>query len=168
MKITSQFQHDATVTFEYHDADSFEDLDKRFCKQSYGICFCDGKLVIVFGFFGGKEREWGFTGGRIEKGETFEETLKREVKEESNMEVLSFLPIGYQKVTKAGDKNFKYDLRYVCNVKPYGPFIADHAGGVITEVKLIDPADYKKYVNWGKIGDRLMERALELLPNLSK
>ena len=165
MKITEAFNNDTSTIFEYSDADTFDNLEKEYCKQSYGICFYEDKLVIVLGYFGAKDREWGFVGGRIEEGETFEETLRREVQEESNMEVLSFLPIGYQKVIKK-DGTYKYELRYVCKVKPYGPFVADPAGGVISEIKLIDPVDYKKYVNWGKIGDRLIERALELLPNL--
>ncbi len=166
MQISENFIHPEKPLFlEYNDADSFDDLDDSFCKQSYGICFYEDKLVIVFGFFGGKEREWGFIGGKREEGETFEETLRREIKEESNMEVLYFLPIGYQKVTNTTDKSFKYELRYVCKVKPFGPFVSDPAG-VVTEIKYIDPKDYKKYVNWGKIGDRLVTRALELLPKL--
>lgn len=165
MKITEAFNNDNSIIFEYSDADTFDNLEKEYCKQSYGICFCEDKLVIVLGYFGAKEREWGFTGGKIEAGETFEETLRREVQEESNMEVISFKPIGYQKVIKK-DGTYKYELRYVCKVKPYGPFVEDPAHGVISEIKLIDPVDYKKYVDWGKIGDRLIERALELLPSL--
>jgi len=46
------------------------------------------------------------------------------IQEESNMEILSFLPIGYQKVTDTRDESFIYQLRYVCTVKPFGPFIA--------------------------------------------
>lgn len=166
MEIIEQFNNDEKTIFEYSDADTFENLDKKLCRQSYGICFCEGMLVIVFGYFGAKDREWGFIGGRTEEGETFEETLKREVQEESNMEVLSFLPIGYQKAVNTKENTFRYELRYVCKVRPYGPFVSDPAGGVVSEIKLIDPADYKKYVNWGKIGDRLVERALELLPRL--
>ncbi len=165
MQIIEQFNNDPQVTFEYTDADSFVDLDKEHVKQSYGICFCDRKLVIVFGHFGGKDREWGFPGGRLEIGETPEEALKREVREESNMEVLSYLPVGYQRGSKPG-QGFSYQLRYVCLVRPYGEFVADPAGGIITEVKMIDPADYRKYINWGKIGDRFVERGLELLPRL--
>lgn len=165
MKITEAFNNDPSTVFEYSDVDTFNDLEKEYCRQSYGICFCEDKLLIVFGYFGAEDREWGFAGGRIEEGETFEETLRREVQEESNMEVLSFLPIGYQKVIKR-DGTYKYELRYACKVRPYGPFVADPADGVISEIKLIDPTEYKKYVDWGKIGDRLVERALELLPKL--
>ncbi len=57
MNITEAFNNNTSVTFEYSDADSFEHLDKAFCKQSYGICFCDSKLVIVSGYFGAKDRE---------------------------------------------------------------------------------------------------------------
>lgn len=167
MHIKEKFNHDPSVIFEYTDADSFDELDPSLCRQSYGICFCDNKLVIVFGYFGDKEGEWGFPGGRIEKGETYEDALRREIKEESNMQIISFLPIGYQKGSKIGQNDFAYQLRYVCKVKPYGEFVSDPAGGVIKAIKLIDPSEYKKYVlNWGKIGDRSVERALSLLPKL--
>jgi len=33
----------------------------------------------------------------------------------------------------------------------------------VTEIKLIDPKDYKQYFDWGEIGERIIERALELL-----
>jgi hypothetical protein len=47
-------------------------------------------------------------------------------------------------------------------VEPYGPFTSDPDGDV-TEIRLIDPADYKKYFDWGEVGERIMERALSLL-----
>lgn len=148
--------------FEYSDTDSFDKLDKTKCTQTYGVCFCDGKMIIGYG---GQKQSWGLIGGTIEKGETFEETLKRELKEESNMEVLSFLPLGYQKVTDTRDNSFVYQLRYVCKTKPFGPFVSDPADA-ITEIKLIDPKDYKQYFDWGSIGDRIIERVIELLPKL--
>ncbi len=150
--------------FEYSDSDSFDHLDKTKCTQTYGVCFYDGKIVIGYN---GKKKFWGLVGGTIEKGETFEQTLKREVKEESNMEVLSFLPIGYQKCIDTRDESFDYQLRYACIVKPYGPFTSDPAGS-IAEIKLIDIKDYKQYFDWGSIGERIMERASEILHKLSK
>ena len=83
------------------------------------------------------------------------------------MEVFSQIPIGYQKVTDTRDGSFIYQLRYAALVKPYGPFIEDPAGGV-TEIKLIDPKDYKKYFNWGEIGERIISRALELKEKLKQ
>lgn len=148
--------------FEYEDVDSFNHLEYDKCRQVYGVCFCNDKMVIGFG---GQKNDWGLIGGTIEPGETFEQTLKREIQEESNMEVMAQKPIGYQKVTDTRDGSFVYQLRYVCLVKPYGPFESDPAGSVM-EIKLIDPNDYKKYFDWGKIGERIITRAAELKKNL--
>lgn len=148
--------------FEYQDADSFEHLDKSRCKQTYGVCFCDDK--IVFGYSRGR-KEYGLIGGTIEEGESFEQSLRREIKEESNMEVLSYLPIGYQKVTDSIGSEPFYQLRYACLVKPYGPFLGDPMGDIV-EIKLVDPLEVKQYFDWGNIGDRIIERAIELKNNL--
>ena len=37
----------------------------------------------------------------------------------------------------------------------------------MTEVIECDPDDYKRYFDWGEIGERIMERALELKKELS-
>ena len=76
------------------------------------------------------------------------------------MRVLEARPVGYQKVTDTNSKTI-YQLRYWCQVEPYGPFIADPAGSV-TEIKLIEPLEYKQYFDWGKIGDRLVGREIEV------
>src|SRR3989344_1834123 len=122
---------------EYFDANSFDSLPEDKLSQSYGVCFCEGKLVIGFG---GMKKGWGLIGGSLERGETPEEALHREIKEESNMEILSFLPIGYQKVTDTKDDKEFYQLRYVCKTRPCGEFLIDIGDGVtekgITEIKL--------------------------------
>jgi hypothetical protein len=164
MNITENYKGHSGVEyiFEYSDADLFDHLDYSLCRQVYGVCFCEDKMVIGYG---GQKKNWGLIGGTIEKDETFEQTLKREIQEESNMEVLKFKPIGYQKCIDTRDNSFIYQLRYVCTVRPYGPFISDPAGG-ITEIKLIDVKDYKKYFDWGKIGERMVERAHEVVKSL--
>jgi 8-oxo-dGTP pyrophosphatase MutT (NUDIX family) len=146
---------------EYDDVDDFNTLPRELCTQVYGVCFCDDKLVIGFG---GKKKAWGLIGGTIEPGESFEETLKREIIEESNMEVTKWLPLGYQKITDK-DGIEKYQLRAACLARPLGDFVEDPAGS-IKEIKLINPADYKQYFDWGEIGDRIIERALELKSKL--
>jgi 8-oxo-dGTP pyrophosphatase MutT (NUDIX family) len=143
---------------ESRDADSFDDLEYSKCRQVYGVCFCGGKMVIGFG---GQKQGWGLIGGTAEDGETFEQTLTREIWEESNMKVLACLPIGYQKVIDPRDDSHIYQLRYACTVEPLGPFVADPAGGV-TEIKLIEPTAYRKYFDGGEIGERIVARALEL------
>jgi hypothetical protein len=148
--------------FEYHDANSFTHLPPNKCTQSYAVCFYDNQMVIVHN---GKKDTWGLIGGTIEKGETFEEALFREIKEESNMEMLKCLPVGYQKVIAVTDGSYFYQLRYVATARPYGPFISD-PGGSISEIACILPKDYKQYFDWNKIGDRIIERAISLLPTI--
>lgn len=164
MNLTNNYQGKSGVLYilEYADADSFDFLDKMKCTQVYAVCFVGDKIVIGYG---GNKQAWGLIGGTIEKGETFEQTLKREIQEESNMEVLACLPLGYQKVIDTRDGSFVYQLRYTCTVQPYGPFVCDPAGG-ITEIKRIDPKNYKEYFDWGSIGERIIERALAVYPTL--
>jgi len=159
MQIKTQFNNsDGTVSVvTYEDADSFESLDFNKITQTYAVCLFDGKMVIVFH---GKRKDWTLVGGSVEPGESLEDCLKREIQEESNMKVLNFKPVGYQMV-QTGDKII-YQLRYACHVEPYGEFIEDPAGKV-TDIKLIDPKDYKQYFDWGEIGDRIVKRSLEIL-----
>lgn len=148
--------------FEYQDADSFDDLEYEKCRQTYGVCFCEGLLVIGYG---GQKKDWGLIGGTIEKAETFEQTLRREIQEESNMKILSFMPIGYQKVINLKDQSFIYQLRYACIVEPIGKFESDPAGA-ISEIKLIDPKEYKKYFDWGQIGERIIARGTQIAQDM--
>ncbi len=164
MKITDKYIGLAGVEyiFEYEDMDSFDSLPLEECRQCYGVCFYGDQMAIVYN---SNQQHWGLVGGTIEPGETREETLIREIKEESNMEVLSFQPIGAQKAIDTRDGSFVYQLRYMCIVKPYGEFVSD-PGGHVSEVKLIDPKDYKKYFDWKEIGERIISRALELKSQL--
>lgn len=149
---------------EYFDADTFDNLPIERCKQCYGVCFYQDKMVIGFG---GMKKGWGLIGGSVEPGETLIETLVREIKEESNMKIIRAVPVGYQKLSpQSGGEPF-YQLRYAATVEPYGEFIGDSGEGMsgekaITDIKFIDPKNYKDYFDWGEIGERIIERAVEL------
>ncbi|MFA5652233.1 MAG: NUDIX domain-containing protein [Candidatus Paceibacterota bacterium] len=153
---------------EYFDSVDFNQLPQDRIKQAYGVCFCDDKMIIGYG---GLKKGWGLIGGSLEKEETYEQALVREIKEESNTEVLSFIPIGYQKITNIENGKIIYQLRFVCKVKPYGEFIIDGGDGMtekgITEIKLIDPNNYKEYFDWGEIGDYIIKKAIKLKPQLN-
>lgn len=142
----------------YKDSDDFSNLPLKDCIQVYGVCFYKGKIVLGFSR---KMQKWSLIGGSVEPGEDLQSALAREIKEESNMQLIKCWPIGYQH--EPG--KHKYQLRYACIVKPYGPFIEDPDAGEdhgVDRITLIDPKDFKKNINWGKIGDRLLERALQL------
>lgn len=163
MEIKTEFEYRGKIyPVVYRESDPGFDLEGKTLEGVHAYCFCGDKFVLVYN----KEKDhYTPPGGGIEPGETWQEAIVREVKEESNMKVLSQELIGYQDITD-GDK-IKRQVRAFCIVKPYGDFVSDPDGD-ITEIKLINPKDYKQYFGWGEIGDRIMQRALELKENLGK
>ncbi|KKR81166.1 MAG: Phosphohydrolase (MutT/nudix family protein) [Candidatus Daviesbacteria bacterium GW2011_GWA1_41_61] len=160
--LTADYHSDGKIyKFRYYELANYDHLDRARIRQVYGVCFYQDKMVIVLN---GKKQTWGLAGGTLRIGESIEETLKREVEEESNMQVLKWRPIGVQEVTDPNG-NLYYQLRVVCKVKPVGEFLSDPAG-TITEIKLINPIDYITYFNWGEIGEKIIQRAVQLRPKL--
>jgi len=159
MEIKSQFENRGkTYNVTYIDGLPDTPTDPKILDGVHAYCFYKDKLVIV-----GHEADnnWTPPGGAIEPGETFEEASIREVKEESNMKVLHQECIGYQDIETSGENKIQRQFRMFCIVEPYGDFVSDPDGD-ISQIKLIDPKDYKEYIKWGEIGDRLMERAIDL------
>ena len=142
---------------EYNDTDDFSQLPRDLCTQVYGVAFFDGKIIIVHD---SKRDLWTLVGGTIELGENYEETLRREIQEESNMEVTAWQPLGYQKITYEDNSETIIQLRAVCKARPLGEFVSDPAGG-IDIMKLIHPEDYRKYFDWGEIGEWIIKTAQE-------
>jgi len=138
----------------YKESNPLNDLEGKILQGVHAYCFCNGKLVVVYADSKGY---WTPPGGGIEAGESVAEAVAREVKEETNMKVLRQELIGYQDIYENG--RIVRQTRSFCEVEPFGDFVSDPDGD-ITEIRLIDPADYKKYFDWGAIGDRVMEQAM--------
>lgn len=145
------------ISVVYEDAEAIQDLGVRTIKAVHTYCFYRGKLVVVWAE---DKQYWTLPGGGIEEGETIEEAVIREVEEESNMKVLKQVLLGVQDIFEG--ENIVSQTRSLCIVEPHGPFISDPDGD-ITEIKLVDPSDLKQYVDWGEIGDHLLERALKMV-----
>lgn len=159
MEIKSTFQGRDGKTYDYIYREGFdpnEGLEDKILQAVHGFCFCDDKLVVVYA---NDKGYWTFPGGAIEPGETWQEATIREVKEESNMKVLHQELIGYIDVSEKG--RIIRQTRSFCVVEPYGDFTRDPDHD-ITEIKLINLKDYGQYVKWGEIGDKIVQRALEL------
>ena len=140
----------------YQEGDPLQGLEGKILQGVHAFCFYKGKMVVVYSE---EKGYWTPPGGGIEAGETYEQAVVREVMEETNMKVVSQQLIGFQDIYEPG--RIVRQTRSFCIVEQNGKFTVDPDGDV-TEVKLIDPQDVKKYFNWGEIGDRIMERALEL------
>jgi len=112
-------------------------------------------MVVVYSE---SKKRWTPPGGGVESVETIQETAVREIKEETNMRVIKRSIIGYQDVMEP--TGVITQVRSVCLVEPYGDFVSDPDDGEITEIKLIDPKEYKHYFNWMDIGDHLTKRAI--------
>jgi ADP-ribose pyrophosphatase YjhB (NUDIX family) len=93
------------------------------------------------------------------------DAMIREVKEETNMKVLKWAFVGYQDITES--IGVQTQARFVCITEPYGDFLEDPDDQDITEIKLIDPKDYKQYFDWKEIGEHITNRALILKNKLS-
>jgi len=158
MEIKSKIQKRTGQVFDvvYREDNFLNNLDGKNLQAVHAYCFYKDKMVVVYADSKGY---WTPPGGGIEQGESVEEAVIREVKEETNMKVLYQEIIGYQDVYEP-DKIIR-QIRSFCIVLPYGEFIADPDGD-ITKIELIDPMDYKKYFDWSAIGDRIMRRAVEL------
>jgi ADP-ribose pyrophosphatase YjhB (NUDIX family) len=162
MKIDSTLTNRSgqTLRVTYCDIEEEKELDGKKVGCVHAYCFCDDKLVIVYGEDKGY---WTPPGGGVEQGESITEAVAREVLEETNMRVIKQELLGYQDIFEPNEINTQ--TRHVCLVEPVGEFDSDPDGD-ITEIKLIDPKDLKQYFDWGVVGDRLLERALEKLPKL--
>lgn len=151
-----------TLDIVYNDIDSEIDLGDKKIQGVHAYCFCGDKLVLVYSE---KKNYWTPPGGSVEESEDVRAAVEREVKEETNMNVLKQRLIGIQDIT--GPKGVVSQTRSVCIVEPNGPFIGD-PDEEVTKIELIEPKDFKKYFDWGEIGDHLMQRALELKAQIYK
>lgn len=140
----------------YDDIDNELELGDRRIQGVHAYCFYNNKLVLVYS---DKKDYWTPPGGKVEDGENILDAVVREVKEETNMKVIKQRLIGYQDIFEP--KGLISQIRSVCIVEPYGPFVSDPDGD-ITRIELVDPKDCKKYFDWGKVGDHILERALIL------
>lgn len=140
----------------YRESDPLKDIKGKILQGVHAYCFYKDHFVVVYTE---SKKYWTPPGGGIEEGESYEEATIREVLEETNMKVLELEFIGYQDVYES--ERISRQTRSFCLVEPIGKFVSDPDGD-ITKIKLIKPYEYKQYFDWGIIGDRIMNRALEI------
>lgn len=137
------------------------DFKDKKIKDARAYCFYKDQMVLVWA-----KDHWNTPGGALEEGENARDAVRREVKEETNMNVIRqrfvcLQTYSFQEPVLENEKGQSYQTVSICLVEPYGEFISDPDGDV-DKIKLIDPKDYKQYLDWGERGDKLMERVLDV------
>lgn len=141
-----------TIQVDWFDIDAIEDLPDIKWGQVYAIGNVGGKVPIVH--YPKEEDNDNLPGGKFESGESIEETLRRELIEEINMRVLSWRPIGYQKLTNE-KFGIEYQLRVYAELEPIGEFVSDPGGSIIGH-SLVPVDDMNSHIKYGDVGDRMV------------
>ena len=145
------FEEKTTWGDEEFFCEYIDDLDFSKIKpitQAQALCFTsDGEFVI----YEDTQGNYGLPGGSVEKGESLEEALFRELREEAAVRPIDYGPLLYLKVTNLSKKPPKvtYQVRYWAHVELLNEGTSDPDGKAIKR-HLVDEKGLLEYVKWGK------------------
>mgnify|MGYP000529390071 FL=1 len=128
------------TTYEFSWLEGGEPSSKQVSQVS-GYIFNDKNEMLIV-----KNKNWTIPGGHPEEGETYIETLKREVIEESNVEIKNIAYLGQIKVTNMDNGEIKYQLRYTAEADVINDFKQKEFE--VSERKFINPTDLTSYIPW--------------------
>ena len=116
--------------------------------QAYGICFTGTGMIVLGACEAGGEQYWNLLGGGVEPGETLEDCLVREVREEGCARVIESRYIGCQRVDDPGHParpRRYYQTRFWARVEllPWDP---RHE---VAERRLVRPEGFLLALSWG-------------------
>lgn len=112
--------------------------------QSSGVCFDEQGRILLLKQEG---KKWNIPGGTPEGNETPEETLRREVHEETTVRLGLCEPIAYQEVYEDGVL-IKYQVRFACLIDSIEPQKPDPDKGSIHERAFIEPRQVMDYIEY--------------------
>jgi len=138
--------------------------------QVYGVIFNEkGEILICRG---SNTADWQIPGGSPEKGETIEQTLKREIEEEADVLIKQIVPLGVQRVEylESSDKAIHYQARFVALVDKVLPQTLDPDPKInkVWQRKFIPHEKIAEFVKWGKTGNALFVDAIKVWNTLVK
>lgn len=140
-----------TITTDWYDAKDITELPDVTWQQVYVIGNVNGKVPVVHY----KSDDKNLPGGQFdEPGDTIERVLDREMREELNMRVISWHPIGYQYLSNDTFGN-SYQLRVYAELEVIGDFVSDPGGGVVGH-SLVSIDELNSVINYGDIGERIV------------
>jgi ADP-ribose pyrophosphatase YjhB (NUDIX family) len=111
--------------------------------QALGICFTFERRIVMVTWDG---QHWTLPGGTIEPGETLEQALSREVREEACARVRASAYLGCQRVTPLdGDPTPYYQTRFWARVE-LAEFRPEHE---MIGRRLVSPEEFGSVLFWG-------------------
>jgi 8-oxo-dGTP pyrophosphatase MutT (NUDIX family) len=126
--------------------------------QALGICFTGDHRIVLITWNGA---EWSLPGGRPEAGETLEQALAREVREEACARVIDSRYIGCQWVEELdGDPLAYYQARFWARVE-LDEFRPEHE---MIARRLVAPEQFRGTLFWGSetAAGLILERGLAI------
>ncbi len=136
---------------EWFDLPKDRSLPELEWQQVYAVGNYEGKVLVVH-YPNGPDN---LPGGKVDPGETAEMALHREITEELNMKILSWYPVGYQRVTSPSGEVVN-QLRVYAVMDKIGEFVSDPGGHIIGH-SLVEIGALNDAINYGLIGERMME-----------
>jgi ADP-ribose pyrophosphatase YjhB (NUDIX family) len=149
--LISGYEFRGHVDVEWYDVCEKEDIPDLQWNQVYIVGNYKGKVPVVIY----PNAQDNLPGGGVESGELLEQTIVREVKEETNLHVVSWKPLGYQVCTRRDTGEVSYQFRAYARLEKLGEFTNDPGGSVIGH-KFIEPENLNDSINYGAIGERLI------------
>lgn len=159
MKFVLVFQG-KTYDCEWFDSVDFSELEKERIIQAHGFIFDENNNVCLVDCDG--KGKYVLPGGKPEPNDkSYEDTLKREVDEEADLEIKEIKPIGHIKVIPRDNKEkIHYSLRYIAKVHNKKQQTTDPAKGRIPSRMFIHVDEFDSYTGWGENGIFQLKKAL--------
>ena len=95
------------ISVKWYDVKNKSEIPDLQWQQIYVIGNYNGKVPIVVYENKGEN----LPGGHVEAGESLEVAMHREIKEELNMRIVSWAPLGYQTLSRPEDKDVVFQFR---------------------------------------------------------
>lgn len=131
-------------------------MPRRNWSQVYVVGNYKGRVPVV------KYREMreNLPGGGVKFGETIEDAMRRELREELNMRIGRWEPLGYQRVSSEDGRAVEFQLRVYAELERIGPFRGD-SGGHVVGYDLVGLDELEGRIGYGAVGEYFCEALKE-------